>query len=136
MSDAADQEIRDLDAALTADGEDVVLRRVVGSSTATQVFNNVTCRAFVRGFSPSELNASITQQDSKVVLSPTQINTAQWPGGQPVQSGQFQADPRIPNKNRGDLCFIGGRRHSVEAAKGIFMGDTLIRIDMVVRAVA
>lgn len=118
---------------MAEDGQDIVLRRVIGQSQATQQFIDVTCRAFVRGYAPDELVGGITQQDSRVVLSPTQINAAHWPGGQVVSTAQFQADQRVPDKNRGDICFIDGRRCSIEAAKAVIIDGALVRIDMQVR---
>lgn len=128
---SAAQEIADLDNHLSLDGQDIVLRRVKGTSLATQQNVDVTCRAFVRGFAPNELVGSITQQDRKVILSPTQIDEADWPADEADSTSLI--DPRIPRKNRGDKCIIGGKLYSVEAAEGILIDDTLIRINMVVR---
>lgn len=127
MSDAA-REIAELDSALAADGEDIVLRRVHGTSLASQTFQDVTCRAFVRGYTAQELVAGFTQQDSKVILSPTQIDAASWPGD--ANDSPPTIDQRIPRKNRGDLCFIANKKRSVEAGVGIYMGSTLIRIEL------
>lgn len=125
MSTHSEREIRELDKSLQEDGEDIVLRRVVG--TTNRVFNDVTCRAFVRGYAPNELIAGITQQDSKVILSPTQINRAQWPGGQPPNT---PGDPRIPSKNRGDKAIIAGKERTIESATGIPIDGELVRIEM------
>lgn len=130
----AANEIAELDAALAEDGEDIVLRRVKGSSLATQVNVDVTCRAFVRGYAPNELVGSITQQDVKVILSTTQIDAADWPADEADSTSPI--DPRVPRKNRGDKCVIAGRVLSVESAKGILIDGTLIRIDMQCRGLA
>lgn len=128
---SAVQEIADLDTHLAADGENIVLRRVRGSTLATQQNVDVTCRAFVRGFAPNELVGAITQQDSRVVLSSTEIDAAGWPANEPDSTSPI--DERIPRKNRGDKCIIQGRLCSVEAAKGIWIDGVLVRIDMTVR---
>lgn len=128
---SAEYEIAELDAALAADGEDIVLRRVKGANLATQQNVDVICRAFVRGFAPNELVGAITQQDSRVVLSPTQIDAAGWPADEADSTSLI--DARVPRKNRGDKCVIQGRPCSVEAAKGILIDGTLVRIDMTVR---
>jgi hypothetical protein len=122
-------EIAELDKSLAEDGEDIILRRVVGSSPATQQFIDVTCRAFVRGYAAEDLIAAITQRQRRVILSPTQINRAQWPGGQALS---VVNDPRIPSKNRGDKCIILSDRSNcaVEEGGGIYLGTTLIRIEM------
>lgn len=118
-------EIEKLDRFLANRGEDIVVRRIVG--TTNQSVTDVDCRAFVRGYSPEELTGGITQQDSFVILSPTQINKAQWPGGQPV--GGLQ-DPRIPSKAKGDKAIIAGKPRSIEAAVGIYKAGELVRIEM------
>lgn len=128
---SAAQEIADLDKHLLLDGEDIVLRRVKGSTVATIQNVDVTCRAFVRGFAPHELVGSITLQDSRVILSPTQIDAADWPADEADSTSLI--DPRVPRKNRGDKCIIQGKVHSVESAKGILIDGELVRIDMVVR---
>lgn len=127
----AEREIFELDASLTNDGENIVLRRVKGASLAAQQNVDVTCRAFVRGYAPNELVGAITQQDRRVILSPTQIDAADWPADEADSTSLI--DARIPRKNRGDKCLIGGKLHSVEAAEGILIDGTLIRINMQVR---
>lgn len=128
---SAAQEIIDLDASLAEDGENIVLRRVKGSSLATQQNVDVICRAFVRGYSASELVGAITQQDRRVVLSPTQIDAAGWPADEADSTSLI--DARVPRKNRGDKCVIAGKIYSVEAAEGILIDGTLVRINMQVR---
>lgn len=130
MADAA-QHIADLDRSLAEHGEDIVLRRVNGTSTANQTFVDVTCRAFVRGFSPDELVGGITQQDRNVILSSTEIDAAGWPANEADSTSEV--DERIPRKNRGDRCKVAGNWCTVEAAQGIRIGGTLVRIDMRVR---
>lgn len=127
VSDAA-TEIYELDAALALDGEDIILRRIRGTSLATMSWTDVTCRAFVRGYRAEELVSGFTLQDSHVILSPTEINTANWPGD--AASSPPTIDERIPRKNRGDVAFIANKKRSVEAGVGIYIGDTLIRIEL------
>jgi hypothetical protein len=124
----AEREVYELDKALAADGEDIVLRRVRGNSLATMSWVDVTCRAFVRGYRAEELVAGFTLQDSHVILSPTQIDAANWPGD--AADSPPTIDDRIPRKNRGDLAFIASKKRSVEAGVGIYMGDTLVRIEL------
>lgn len=115
-------EIDALDAALAAAAQTVTL-------TCRSPNVSVVCPASVRGYSPQELTSNITQQDSKVILSPTQINNAGWPGTQVPGT----ADIRIPKKNRGDTCTINGVARAVEAGVGIYVKDVLVRIEMQVR---
>ncbi len=124
----AEQQIALLDESLASDGSDIVLRRVKGTSLATQQNVDVTCRAFVRGYEPNELVNGITQQDRKVVLSPTQINAAGWPADEADSTSEV--DERVPRKNRSDRAKLAGNWCSVEAAQGIYIGGALVRIDM------
>lgn len=111
----------------SGNGEWIKLRHVVGSSTATQVFVDVDVRANVTGPSGSQLVAGIDQNTFVCIFSPTQIDRAQWPGGQPPS---VIDDPRIPSKNRGDKAFIRGAWRSVQWAQGFYPSGDLVRIEM------
>lgn len=115
-------EIEALDRALSRSRQTITLRALPAVDLAG-------VPAVVRGYAPNELVDGITQQDSFVVISPTQINAAGWPGAQ--VSGQ--RDIRIPNKNRGDLCIINGQTRAVQAGVGIYVRDVLVRIEFRVR---
>lgn len=117
------QERAALDRALARKGETITLRRQTGSSI--QAVFEVTGKAIVRGYSPRDLIGGITQTDSLVIMSPTNIFGAQWPGGR--APGSF-VDPRIPVK--GDRVIIQGRVRMVEAVGPVFVGDELVRIEM------
>ena len=121
-----------LDNALAANSEEIILRRIVGATVATQQF--VDCPrilANVRGMNAQELAAGIDQNSLYCIFSPTRINETQWPGGQ-LPGGMV--DPRVPSKNRGDRAYVGGAWRRVEWADGITarMGGVteLVRIEM------
>lgn len=118
--------IADLDASLDEDGEDIRLVRLTQGPNGTQIPFEVICRAFVRGYDPDELSGAITQQDSKVILSPTQIIAAQWTSGRPANE-----DGRVPMK--GNRVFIQGRARNVEAAVGKYLPTDLVRLELQVR---
>lgn len=122
----ASDAIRALDDALDDEGEDVILRRVVGTLPATQQFIDVRCRAAVRSPTAEELVGSITQDDLFCILSPTQINNRQWPGGQPITATE---DPRIPSKNRGDKAYVRGKWRAVQWGQGFYPQGELVRIE-------
>ena len=123
MTDA-EQAIADLDAALASDGEWIELWR----ETGPQRFPfKVKCRAFVRGYAAQELVGGIAQTDSKIVMSPTEIVRAGWPGPNSSATPTNQ-DRRVPRK--GDAVVIGGRKRAVEAAGGIYLGGELVRIEL------
>jgi stage V sporulation protein SpoVS len=111
-----------LDSMLLRNGEDVVLQKIVAGSVSA----SVTCRAIVRGYRPEELLAGIVQEDRQVIISPTEIDAAAWPGG-----ADGPEDEREPVK--GDRVKIAGRVHAIEAATGIRLAGTLVRIEMQVR---
>jgi hypothetical protein len=119
-------EIEALNRALKRAGQTITLRKVTG--TTSQTFTDVVCRAVVRGYSPNELIGGIVQNDSFVILSPTEINTAVWPTAQGAGP-----DVRIPSRNRGDLVIINGRSRTVQAGIGYYVQDALVRIEMQVR---
>lgn len=118
--------IADLDAALAEAGEDVVLQRLTGTQ---QIPFSVTCRAVVRGYTPEELVAGsgIVQGDSKVILSPTEIERAQWPGAQPQSTG----DKRVPRVK--DVLIVQGKPRNVMAAMPFYVAGELVRIELQVR---
>lgn len=122
----AEQAVADLDAALATDGEDIKIRRLVG----TQLIPiGVDCRAFVRGYSAEELSSGIIQTDRKVILSPSEIIATGWPG--PNSSATpTDRDRRVPIK--GDKAVIAGRVYNIEASQGKYI-DELVRIELQVR---
>lgn len=121
--------IEALDRSLARSGEDVILRRIVG--TTAQVNIDCRARAHVHGYEPSQIAGTIIQGDSHVILSPTDIDRAQWPGGQPVTSPPPAVDPRIPLPD--DRVIIQGQSRVVIAAKPVVRDNVLVRIDLQVR---
>jgi hypothetical protein len=117
-------EIQELDRSLAADGEDFTLRRVTG--TTSQTNTDVTCRGLVRAYTPEELTPTVIQGDSRIILSPTQIEAASWPG---VSAGAL--DARVPR--RGDKALVQGRVRNIEAAAPIYLDGILVRIELQVR---
>ena len=123
MTDA-EQAIADLDAALASDGEWIELWRETGTQ---KIPFKVRCRAFVRGYAAQELVGGIAQTDSKIVMSPTEIIRAGWPGPNSSATPTNQ-DRRMPRK--GDGVVIAGRKRAVEAAGGIYVAAELVKIEM------
>lgn len=109
-------EIAALDNALARAGSDITLRRVTG--TAPSLTNtDVTVRATVRSYQPQELVGGIAQIDSHVIISPTQIVAANWPG-----------DGSLPRKL--DKMVIAGRVRNIEVVDPIYVGGELVRLEM------
>jgi hypothetical protein len=120
-------EVSALDRALARAGEDIIIRRVVGTLPNT-VNIDVNVRALVRSYSPEELVGGITQTDSLVIISPSEIDRAQWPGGQAATMAPFNPDTRLPKK--GDKAIIQGRLRNIEVVDPFLVQGELVRIEM------
>jgi hypothetical protein len=101
-----------LDAALAAAGEDIVLRRRVGEPP-NETHVSVKCRARVDAITSGDSPAGIKLLGYSLILSPTQINQAQWPGGTIPVPPPFDLDPRIPRANDCDDVIMRGERPRV-----------------------
>ena len=115
--------IAELDEDLAAGGEDAILRRSFGTQ---QIPVDVSVRVHLRGYDPSELVGLITQQDQKFIMSPTQIDQAQWPGAT-VPQAPPPNDKRVPKLN--DTLVTTRGKLAVQAAAGIYVRDVLVRIE-------
>ena len=122
-------EIAALDAALAMVGENVVLRRITG--TTSQTNTDVTCRAKVVNRSPIDLIGSITQDDTTVIISPTQINAAVWPVYDPNYTSLHKGDQRIPRKD--DKIIAQNRTLNVLGATPFYVNGELVRIEIKVK---
>lgn len=122
--------IADLDAALAATGQTVKLRRLTAGPNGVQIPFSVDCAASLSDLdpTPSELIAGITQARHLVVLSPTEITRAGWPG---PTTKPTTLDPRIPTVN--DKVIIGGRTYNIESSIGKSPTGVLVRIELKVK---
>lgn len=118
-----------LDEGLLVAGEDVELQRLTLGPGGVQIPFSVTCRATVRSYEPRELVGGIIQGDTRLVLSPTEIERAQWPGPGAVPASP--GDRRVPRK--GDRVVIQGRARTVEAATPVYVAGVLVRLELQVR---
>jgi hypothetical protein len=118
-----------LDSAQASNSEEIKLRRTVGVG-ANKAIIQVTLRATVNEDKIQELGGGTVMDGFTCIISPTEINRAQWPGGQ-LPGGT--EDPRIPSKNLGDQIEIQGRWRNVERAKGFYpegFPNGLVRIEV------
>jgi hypothetical protein len=122
-----------LDAALApgvdGGGEDVILRRVVGTAP-NQVNIDVKCRARVDAVRVEQIVAGVPATDLNVIMSPTQINEAQWPGGTIPQVPPFNIDQRVPRANGPDKMIVRGQLRQVAFADPKFVGGELVRLNL------
>jgi hypothetical protein len=128
MSFASDREIADLNMSLAEDGEWIEIRRLYGTQLIPV---SVRCRAFVRPITAEELISGITQDSSNIIMSPSEIMAAGWPGpwtpsaAEPVNPG---IDRRVPRKN--DKAVVKGKPRNIEVPKPIYVDDELVRIEL------
>jgi hypothetical protein len=120
----AEQLVADLDEELARDGQDIRLQRLTGTQ---QIPFEVTCRAFVRPVSAEQLIAGITQDSSNVVLSPTQIVAAGWPGPNSSKT-PTTVDRRVPTNN--DKVVIAGKVRQINAVMPVYADGELVRINL------
>jgi hypothetical protein len=122
-----------LDRLLEQRGEDIYLRRRVGSTN--QTFVEARIPAIVRPLTVQQLVVGITQQNYFIIISMTHIIRQQWPGGAPPPTGSGNIiqpiDPRIPLTT--DFVFLRGGQRAVQRVAPVFDAGDCIRIEMTVR---
>jgi hypothetical protein len=120
-----------LDRFLKRHGEPVWLQRQVGTAGAiTRV--RVEIKAWVKSMMEDQMIASITQQNYMVIVSPTELFKAKWPGGQPPSPDTFgiidASDRRIPETT--DAIYIRGKPRTIKNVQPVFDGGSCIRIEL------
>ena len=128
MSRVSEMEVRELDKSLRVDGQDIVLRRLVG--TTNQIAVDVRCRAFVRSIAATVTTPAVIQANMKIIMSPTEIINEQWPGGEPEVPPRLD-DPRVPRRN--DQVIVAGALANVMDCDPIYLANDLIRLELLVR---
>lgn len=118
-----------LDSALAGYGEWVTLRRVIGNGSNTTPVD-VKCRARVDVATTEQIEAGIIATDLNVIMSPTQINNAQWPGGHVPLQPPLDVDQRVPHINGIDKMIVRGAERTIAYCDPKFIGDELVRINL------
>lgn len=119
-----------LDNALANYGEDIILRRVVGTAP-NQVNIDVKCKARVDVTSAEQIAAGISATELNVIISPTQIANAQWPGGGAVLFPPFDVDQSIPRTGTTDKVLMRGQPpKAVTFVDTKIIGGVVVRHDM------
>ncbi|TGP22297.1 MULTISPECIES: hypothetical protein [unclassified Mesorhizobium] len=108
LSDTPAGMISRLDESLQKHGEDATLKRGATS---------VAVRASVRPIRPEQLAGDIDETFNNVILSPTQLNAAAW---------------TFPVKKGDKFVEASGKERNVEFPKHIRVGNTLVRIELLV----
>lgn len=118
-----------LDRVLEQYGELCQLQRTVAGAV-----RSVALRASIQDFKLAELTGGngLLAGDSRVVISTTEINAADWPSAVLIAT-TTAGDPRIPLKSD-KLVLSNGRVRIVQAAwPAPYVGGELIRIEMAIR---
>lgn len=127
MSRHSDFEIRELDKSLADDGEWIEIWRLTGTQLIPV---KVRCRAKVNNLGAQDLISGIKQDTSEVILSPTEIIRAGWPGPEtrPVTKASTTIDRRVPQT--GDKAYIKGKPRQVDVGLPTYVDDELVRIKL------
>ena len=124
------QLLAQLDRRLEQRGEAISLRKRTQAGSTTS-WNDCTVPAIIRALTREELIGGITQQNFFMIISPTHIIRAQWPGGRPAPVGGSliaPTDPRIPIVN--DQVIFRGRTTGIQRVAPIFDSGECIRIEL------
>ena len=101
--------------------------------TGANVVNiDVQCFAIVTPATVQQIAAGISATDLNVIMSISQIDKAQWPGGTVPLISPFDVDQRVPRVNA-DKLIAQGRMRSVTFVDAKFGGDggkEILRFDM------
>lgn len=116
-----------LDGQIARNGESVTLQRIVGTSP-NQSTSAAEVGAIVRPYGPKELIGGITQGDLLVIVSPTDVKAARWPGG---QAGQIVGDASVPKTT--DKIVVQGRQRQIVASMPVYLASVLVRMNFQVR---
>lgn len=120
-----------LDRRLARCGETIYLRRTVG--TQNQSYVQCELPAIVRALTTEQLIGGVTQTNYLLLISPTHIIKAQWPGGKvpgvPSSGGIIApSDPRIPLTT--DFVYLRGSQKAVQRVAPMFDRYECIRIEL------
>ncbi|KGT75795.1 hypothetical protein MA20_31875 [Bradyrhizobium japonicum] len=119
-----------LDQALKITGEDVILRRTVGIAP-NDMSIDVKCRAKVSTMTTQEIEAGLPASELNVILSPSEINAAQWPGGTLPQLPPFNVDQRVPRAGVTDKILMRGQPpRAITHVDPQIVGGELVRINL------
>jgi hypothetical protein len=122
-----------LDRALARMGEDIILRRVFGIAP-NQTAVDVKCRAKVTAISTEQTVAGIPATTFEIIISPTQIRDARWPGTTQPPLPPFDVDQSIPRAGTTDKVLMRGLPpKDVFFVDPVMPGDEVVRINMKVK---
>ncbi|QIG92884.1 hypothetical protein [Bradyrhizobium sp. 6(2017)] len=118
-----------LDRQLRLRGEAVQLQRQVG--TTTQSLTKADVRGVVKTLGIQQLIGGISQTNYTVIISPTDLRRAGWPGAitAAIPSGLVSnKDNAIPTIS--DKMWFRGAIKTISRADAIYDGDECVRIEL------
>jgi hypothetical protein len=123
--------IADLDVALSEAGsEEIILRRIAGTAS-NQVNIDVTCIAKVVVIDTERGPGGVAITHYDVIISPTQINQAQWPGSTISAVSPFNLDQSIPRAGPTDKILMRGLPPcEINMVDPVKVGGEVVRINM------
>jgi hypothetical protein len=116
-----------LDNALAQTGEDIILRRIVGTAP-NQTNIDVVVRARVDAATVQQIVAGISATEMNLIFSPSQINSQQWPGGHVPLQPPFDVDQRIPRVGGADKAIVRNVLRLITFVDAKIIGGQLVRI--------
>lgn len=122
-----------LDREIRLRGERVQLVRTVGTGLNAQSRVKANIRGIVQTFGTEQLVGAITQVNYIVVISPTHLRRAGWPGAiaAAIPSGtQSNLDPNVPTKTPATDIVFRGTSKAVTNVDTIYDGDEPVRIEL------
>ncbi|XUM25118.1 hypothetical protein ACRAVF_33835 (plasmid) [Bradyrhizobium oligotrophicum S58] len=117
-----------LDRALAGAGEDVIVRRTTGTAPSTTSVD-VTCRAKVTASAAQPGTGGVVITTYDVIISPTQIRAAGWPGGSTPALPPSQFDQAIPRALT-DKIVLRGKAMAIVFVDPILVGNEWVRANI------
>jgi hypothetical protein len=122
------QHIVDLDNSLAQNGRDAILRRIYGIAPNTSQVD-VAVLIHMDSTTETHITGGIAQTEAKVIMSPSEIAAAQWPGGEVADA----ANPTPNWPRRLDRLIVDGHVCSIEYVDPKVIRGELVRIELTIR---
>lgn len=131
------QHLARLDRRMRLRGEPCELIRTVG--TGTQTKNRVNARCIVKPLTVQQLVGGLTQTNYMIIMSPTDLRRAGWPGARgpaTVASGNLPSGDRPPKDfvlpTTNDAIYFRGTQKAIQRVAPIYDGGECVRIELTV----
>jgi hypothetical protein len=123
-----------LDRELRLHGDACELIRTVGSATQTKVRANLRCIVKVLTAEQMTAGVSISQFSYLVIISPTDLRRAKWPGPLPATGTNLPTGHNPPRDYAipltSDKVYFRGVEKAITLVSPVYDGDQCIRVEM------